>query len=327
MERLGMARRSAKGKLASSSPESIIVDFAATTAAPAITFELKANVGSDLLVGQTVPSSAISARGFRLASAGGVLSGKPLLTMTLPPDAIGDRVTTPAGVGWATGSITSKGLIPLVGALGDAQPFTASLNLSQTHQAVVWLTPYKNKQSFISGIITIGDLRGQSRGHSSEESTDGLKWLKMTDGASTSYPGGFGPLDLGAKVSQWEPVASSPSLAQSLGLAFREIQVSYISQPLGSFPTAWSLRDNLSLLPIYPLASLPFSGKASPKLGSFSGLVQQSPAVKAPVNGVFLQDASNGNLIGEGVVKIPVSGTGLPRGSYQTTGIRLKNKQ
>jgi hypothetical protein len=325
--RLGEGQRSAKGSITpGASPLTVSLVFPAFQTFPAVTYSLVISDDSDLVTGATNPASTVTARGFRLAKAGRIPGGNPALTLSFPPAIDGDRTTTPGGIGYAKGSVNSKALIPLSGLLGDAQAFTGSLCLSQTNQAVIWLTPYKNKTSYFGGIIEIGTLNVPGRNPATESATTGLKWARVLDATATSYPNGFSALSLTASTSRWYSVPKAEALGQALGLAFRGINASYVAPTTDALPTLWSLRDNLTLLRIAPTNAVPFTGKALGTNGTFTGnLTLPAPAAKSAMSGVFLQDESFGSLIGQGLIKVPITGPGLVKGSYQTSGIRLDN--
>ena len=324
LQRLGEPSRSAKGSFTpAGSPQAVRVAFPALTTFPAATYDVVLTRGSDLVTASTVPASAMTGRGFRLARPSRIPGGNPALTLTLPPLVAGNRSDTPGGIGYAKGSVNSKALAPLAGQLGDAQAFTTSLNVSQTNQAVIWLTPYKNKQSWLGGIITLGDLGVPGRGMPTEAAMSGLQWQRVAEPTAPSYPSGFGPLALTASVSRWVAAGSAEALSGSLGLDFRFINTSYLAPTADVLPTRWSLRDNLALIRMAPADSVAFSGKANGKAGSFAGtLTLAAPATKSAVSGMFLQDAAYGVLIGQGLVKVPI--VAPVRGSFQTMGIELK---
>lgn len=323
--RLGEVLRSAKGNITlGASPLTVHVVFPVYKTYPAVSYDVVITNGSDLITGVTVPASTVTARGFRLAKAERIPGGNPLLTVSFPPAIDGDRTSTPGGIGYAKGSVSSLALISLSGLLGDAQAFTASLCLSQTNQAVVWLTPYTNKTSYLGGIIDIGTLNVPGRNPATESATTGLKWARVLAATATSYPLGFSARTLGASTSRWYSVPKAEALAQALGLTFRGINASYVAPTADVLPTRWSLRDNLTFLPLLPTNAVLFTGKCLGTNGTFSGTLKlPAPATVSAMSGVFLQDASFGSLIGQGLVKVPI--TAPVRGSFQTFGVELEN--
>jgi predicted outer membrane repeat protein len=323
LDRAGAVQRKAAGTFtAGALPQTVRVTFPAVTTTPAVSFDLVITSGSDLVTAATFPTSGLTGRGFRLARASRIPVGSPALTLTLPPALNGDRTSTPAGIGFARGTVTPAALVSLAGQLGDAQAFTSSLSLSQTNQAVVWMTPYTNKASYIGGIIDIADTGAAQRAASTDEAVTGLQWRKLADAKSTSYPAGFGPLALSADSSRWVPATTADGIAESLALDFRAIQTQYISPAAGILPTRLSLRDNYALVRLAPDNAVPFTGKITPTTGDFSGsLTLAAPATKSDFSGVLLQEDSFGSLVGQGLIKIPVTST--VAGSYQTVGIRF----
>jgi subtilisin-like proprotein convertase family protein len=330
VERLGQPKRTARGTFtAGRSPQTVTITFPATTTLPADSYDLVLTEGSDLVTGvQTAPApSTTAARGFRLVRPARIPGGRPALTLSLPPSIAGDRINTPGGIGHASGTVTAQALIPLKGKLGDAQPLTTSLNLSQTNQAVFWLTPYKNKASYLGGIIDIGDLAIPGRGASIQSTASGLVWERATDTTAPSYPSGFDPITLAATTSRWNPVTTAEALAQSLGIQARTIAASYLAPTADVLPSQLSLLDTFALVPIFPLfpnPSVPFTAKTIARFGTFTGTLKlPAPAAGATLSGVLLQDKSFSTLIGQGLIKIPV--TAPVRGSFQTSGVTLSH--
>ncbi|MEQ1772050.1 MAG: hypothetical protein ABL879_19720, partial [Devosia sp.] len=276
------------------------------------------------VTGVTNPASVTSARGFRLARAGHLPSAATAMTLSFPPTTPGNRTTSPGGIGFAQGSISTAGLVPLVGTLGDGQTFTASLNLGQTDQAVVWLTPYKIKSSYVGGIMTLATPATPDRGLPSTAASSFLRWDRVRDPSSLSYPAGF-RVQLNTLSSRWVPAANAATLAESLGLYYRSIHLSYIAPTNDVLPSYLSLRDGFGLLSISPSNAVPFTaGKAVGTDGTFSGTLKlTAPALVSPMNGVFLQDPSTGFTIGQGLIRVPIASP--VKGSFQTFGVELQN--
>jgi hypothetical protein len=248
------------------------------------------------------------------------------VTVAFNNNFVANRTTTPGGTGFASGALSSAGLLTLRGQLGDATALTTGLNLSQTNQAVVFVQPYTDKvSSFFGGIITIGDLGQPSRGGSIQSQATGLQWRKAPIALAKSYPAGFGigsPLAVTGEVSRWVPVLSAEGLALSLGLDLRLIDVSYTAPTAAVYPSQVALRNTFSLVRIAPSNSVAWTAKATSSAGTFSGnLTLPVPAAKSAVSGVFLQDERFDTQIGVGVIRIPTDATG----SFQTAGIRFDN--
>lgn len=236
--------------------------------------------------------------------------GNPALTLSFPPNTAGDRTTTPGGIGWAKDSINSKALVPLSGQLGDGQVLTTSLCLSQTNQAAVSLTAYKNKSSCLGGIIDLPAPATFGQGAVLAGQIAGLKWTCVPD----------------ASASRWVSTITASALADSLGHNFRGLNVSFIAPIAGFFPNLRSMRDNFGLLRITPTNAVPFKAEALRTSSTFTGTLKLEPlATKSIMSGVFLQDESFGSLIGQGLVRVPVAGS--VRGSFQTTSVELENER
>lgn len=282
------------------------------------TVTLDLSTGSDLITG-TVDATA-TVRGFRIAKPVRNPSGVVRLAVALMPDVPGDSVNVPAGVGHLSGTINNRGIIRLVGLLGDAQRASVSLSLSQSNQAVLWSTPYRDKASFVGGILNIGDLGQASRGGATDgDPNPGIKWFKNADSRERSYPNGFPVQDLDGMTSRWIPVPNATALAQSLGLNFREIDAAYTGDANPNLPTKFSLRNAYTLLPVEPFTALRTIVRANRVTGGFAGAMFH-PDGRSAVNGVFLQDESFGTVVGTGLVKIPVVGV---RGAFRTAGVEM----
>jgi hypothetical protein len=293
---------------------------------------------SDLVTGM---NGANTLRGFRLAKPGRSPNRSVTIAFETNPLESVDGIAKPAGSGFATGTLNGTGLLSVRGLLGDGQPVMAALDLSQTNQAVVFIQPYPDKlASFFGGILTIGDLGAPGRGGSTASQPAGLQWRKASAPKSTSYPDGFGsvtPLAVTGRVSRWVPLTNAEGLALSLGLRQRQIAASYVPSDPASLnavlgqakadklPTLISLRNSRGLVRLLPSNSVPWAGTTVPTTGSFSGnlLINAPSATKTPVSGVLLQDASFGNQVGIGFVKIPVASA--VKGAFRTAGIRLEN--
>jgi hypothetical protein len=327
LDRVGETTRRTTGFFTASaaSPLAVTVAFPIVKTLPAVSYELSISGTSNAITGSTSPASAVTARGFRLARAGHLPVGVPALTLALPPTLPGNRTSIPAGIGNASGSISTAGVVSLRGMLGDGQAFTSALNLTQTNQAVVWLTPYTNKASYLGGIISLVDPATPDRSPSAATPPSSLLWARVADAKALSYPAGFSVQELNVISSRWMPTTSAITLAQSLGLSFRGIYLSYTAPTADVLPLYFSLRDNSSLLSISPSNAVPFTkGKAVGKDGSFSGTLKlAAPALVAPMSGIFLQDPATGHTIGQGLIRVPI--TAPVKGSFQTIGVELQN--
>ncbi|MCB1078023.1 MAG: choice-of-anchor I family protein, partial [Verrucomicrobiae bacterium] len=282
-------------------------------------------IGTSDLVTGVIDSGASDLRGFRVTKLGRNPEGTRKITMALPNTVDGDGVNVPAGTGTATGAVDAKGIVKLTGFAGDCQKLSYAGDLSQTNQIVFWVQPYKNKVSYFGGIVTIGLLGQPDRGASLDAPlADGVKWLKDADPKEKAYPAGFPVQSLMAETSRWITPPNSNALSDSLGLAFDEINVSYINPlAVANLPTMFRLSSKFKLIRIAPNVAIPWAGGANKANGSFSG-TPTLPTGKGVVFGVLLQDASFGTRVGTGLLKVPLPVTPTtPKGSFQTIGIEL----
>jgi hypothetical protein len=249
--------------------------------------------------------------------------------MAMIPDAAADGVTAPGGLGFASGTVGSTGVITLNGQLGDAQKVALSLGLSATGQAIIWSQPYRNKASFIGGIITIGHLGNTVRGLSTERAEAGLSWVRLPDSSEASYPGGFSFHDLTGRTSRWYPAPDADALAGSLGLDdSRAIFPYFHPADIPALPARFILGDNFSLT-ANPPTPRNWLGSVARSGGTFSGTMKiplVAPATAtASAAGVFLQDEEHGETVGAGLVKIPLA-AGTTNPPFRTTGLLLEQE-
>jgi hypothetical protein len=310
LDRPAEPRRVARGSFlpAQSPTQEVALCFCQLLTYPQVDFTVTLTHGSDDVSGEQDAGSDNTARGFRVARTERVPGGIPRVTMAFVPTVPGDRTNVPAGFGWVTGTRNSNALLSARGLLGDAQPVTFGLSLSPGQEAVLWLTPYRNKTSYFGGIV-------------SGPSTNGLRWYRAADAVATSYPAGFSQQTLDVNGSEWEVPASAAGMAATLDLDFRRLHLAYGARPDGVvLPSLWSLRDRYSLVAMAPSNAVPWRGSVNRALGTFGGnLTLPVPAARTSVSGVFLQDSPGGDVVGYGLVRIPIPGP--VRGSFQTAGI------
>lgn len=330
---VGQTLRSARGTFADApgnNQRTLTIPFAGGTAgspaATTVNVTLQALLVSDSITGDR-DGGTNSLRGFRLSKPGRTPVITRNITVVLTNTLDGDGVAVPAGTGSLSGTVDAKGLVKVAGFAGDAQPITAAFDLSQTNQAIVWLQPYKNKASYLAGIMTLYNLDLPSRGASGTTPlTGGLKWVKAADATEKSYPLGFPVQTLTAAASLWIVPPTSAAMADSLGLAYAEIQAAYINPlGIGPLPSLFRLTEKFALLCIAPQVTLPWlKGAASNKTGTFSGTLTL-PNGAGAVSGVLLQEDSFGTTVGAGLIRVPLPISVLPKGSFQTISIELNN--
>ena len=249
-----------------------------------------------------------------------------------------DGDTVPAGLGWMKGSVGNKGIGTFKGILGDGTSASASLMISAGGQAVLWLQPYKNKNSFIGGIISLGDLNQPIP--TDPPLADNVMWLKVADAATLSYPNGFPLMPVTIGTSRWIIPASPAILGASLGwnnnlettvtidgagLSNEEPQ-----STIAALPTEFSIDDKYGLFTSAPDATplVAWNGSVSNKDGAITGTLTipigfspDIPAGAAAVSGLLLQDESWGTVTGSGLIKVPTNGI---KGSFKTAAFILE---
>jgi hypothetical protein len=266
-------------------------------------------------------------RGFRLAKTGELPTVSRSVTMVIDQGEQ-DGFQIPAGLGWATGTLSTRGSLALTGQLGDAQAFRKTVNLGATGQAILWVKPYRNKSSFIGGVISLHDtgVVPQTPFASTES---GLRWQRMADSAELSYSSGFGPIGANVMVSPHLRPASALALATNLGLANN--QFNNLIFDGGGLPNAeqfaalpqrfvmdTSYKLNSVALPDRVMAL--WQGSINSSAGTFTGTIaldaSNSGILKgnASVSGVVFR-RNDVNTVGAGLIKIPTTGV---KGSFRT---------
>ncbi|MFM2221533.1 MAG: hypothetical protein RLZZ553_1281 [Verrucomicrobiota bacterium] len=271
-------------------------------------------------------------RGFRLARGAESPGATQPITLLIDQGAQ-DGYRRPAGMGWATGTLNNRGVVSLKGQLGDAQAFTTSLQLGATGQALMWLKPYKNLNSFIGGIVSLHGS-GALPPSSLHQQESGLMWNRVADAKELSYPGGFGPMAASVEVRNHTVPANSVILSQNLGLT-RQVIGSVVFEGGGlpdtnavvRLPQSFAIDASYKLisLPIPGQSMSPWSGAINARSGGLTGtlgVVTSNNDIlsgNAAVSGVLLPKAGSG-FVGGGLVKIPIAG---PKGSFRTGTIIL----
>ena len=280
-------------------------------------------------------------RGFRLAKVGEFPPATVAYSLVLDAgDHDGHDI--PAGYGWMKGKVSNKGIGTFKGLLGDGTAASITLGLSAFGQAVLWSQPYKNKSSYIGGIVTLGNLGQTTLGVA--PFTDEVWWTKTADLTTLSYPNGFPGMPVIIRTSRWTAPASATALGSELGwsdnrAASVTIEGGGLSNEeqqttIASLPTEFTLDDKFALITSLPVVtSLPVSpplvvwkGKVSKTDGAISGTLtlpvgfsSEFPSGTATASGVLVQDQW-GAITGCGQIKVPAAD---PKGSFKTATIEL----
>lgn len=274
-----------------------------------------------------------SLRGFRLARGTELPTTAKTFTLVIDQGEQ-DGFLKPAGLGWATGSLSTKGAIMLAGQLGDAQTLKGTLKLGATGQALIWLKPYRNLSSRLGGVISFHDT-GVIRQTALSRTTSGLTWYRAADTSALSYPSGFAALRAEVGIRGYSAPSSAASLAQGLGLTQQTFRnVLFDGGGLPNLDAAAVAPEALALDAGYKLVALPvpgrlvapWTGQLNAKTGGFTGTLGVTAsssgiiAGNAPVSGVLFPASETGQTVAAGLVKIPVSG---PSGSYRTGAVLM----
>jgi hypothetical protein len=266
-------------------------------------------------------------RGFRLAKTGELPTASRQITMVIDQGEQ-DGYQIPAGLGWATGTLGTTGSLPLSGQLGDAQSLKTTVRLSATGQAMLWVKPYRNLNSFVGGIISLRDT-GVIPQTPFTAIQNGLQWQRMADSAELSYSSGFGPIAADSAVNPH--IKPTTALALATNLALTNNQFRNVTFDGGGLPNAEQLTAmperfvmdssyKLNPVPLPPRVMALWQGGISASAGTFTGTI----ALDASNSGILKGNASVSGVVfrrndletvGAGLIKIPTTGV---KGSFRT---------
>lgn len=297
---------------------SFTITFPATKTLSALEITLELD-GDKAELGGSCSKGELS--GFRLARGTELPALTRAYTMVID-HGTHDGFQVPAGMGWATGTISNKGSITLTGQLGDAKPVKGTLSLGATGQAIMWHKPYTNKLSKIGGILSFNDT-GVIPSTSLTKNDSQLSWYRVPDTKELSYPGGFAAIPAAVLIKAYAVPTSAPVLAQNLGLISQTFpEIEFDGAGLAVLDNTFALPSSLVMDASYKLVAqpilgrvmAPWVGKINTKVGSFSGTL----SVKSPVgdilagtlsaSGVIFPRDEEISAVGAGLVKIPVAG-------------------
>ena len=262
-----------------------------------------------------------TADGRRLRSkSAGIVSHAGVHTLLFEP-ALPASADVPGGGGWARATISTTGLLTLVGVLGDGTSFTAALASDEAQDPgyVGFIQPYKPARAgaFLGGALVLSphpSLAG--RRHVAEAV---FAWDKAGNAKDAAYPSGFSGLATVLLLDPWLKPARGESPAPQLGLVDTTLRVEHDdSTGTDNLPSLLQVGSR-SLAVLEPSAN-PAGWKASFKSdsgllsGSFVRIVEgKKQTIKW--TGLLRQPTLPGDfLIGGGQFMLPNSGTG------QTTG-------
>jgi hypothetical protein len=209
---------------------------------------------------------------------------------------------------------------------------TLGLGLSRTGQAIVWSQPYRNKTSYVGGIVSLTGL-GQPLPFPQRQGA-GLRWFKAADSRELSYEAGFvAPLAVTAASSRWEVPVNAVALEVALGLTASTMQVAIDGGGLGGaapvLPTALQLSSKFALVTSAPITPAPVAwrGGVNRNDGAVIGTLtlpagSSNIAGRAATSGVLLSDESFGTKVGAGLVRVPISGK---QGAFRTAAFTIEH--
>lgn len=329
----GQARRSATGTFALTPGEQkaeVELTFKATRVLPEFRTSLRLDADTALITGDWTDGTATpgETRGLRLAGAGASppLTRRLNLALDAGPQ---DGVTYPAGIGWARGTVNKSGSVSVKGLLGDAQATTLAMKLGANGQALIWVQPYRNKTSYLGGVLDLPDL-GQALPEA-QKLDSGALWFKAADTREKCYADGFpAALPLNLLCREFVSARTTTELADALGLVEAKIGleiegggISNASTAVPLLPSRLNLLPNFNLVTDSPLSAVPWSGKLGKADGALSGTITlplgaENLAGRAAVTGVLLPGATG--VSGVGLVRVPVAGV---KGAFRTASVIL----
>ena len=300
---------------------------------PALTINIPID-GSSPAISGTFNGGTL--RGFRIAKVGEMPPANVAYNLVLDAGEQ-DGTNIPAGYGWLKGKVSNKGLGSFKGLLGDGTSASITLRLSAFGQAILWSQPYKNKSSYMGGIVTLGNLEQTTPGEA--PLTDEVWWTKTADAKTLSYPNGFPGMPVTIGTSRWTAPASAIALGSSLGWrsdskAAVAIQGGGLNNQeqqstTAKLPTELALDSKFALITSLPIAPpiVVWKGKVSKTDGAISGTLTLPTGFSsdllsgsAAVSGVLVQDDQWGTITGCGQIKVPAAD---PKGSFKTAAIVL----
>ena len=272
--------------------------------------------------------------GFRLAKIGELPTASRQVTMTIDQGEQ-DGFQIPAGLGWATGTLSTTGALVLSGQLGDAQSLRATLTLGATGQCILWVKPYRNVNSYIGGIISLRDA-GLVPQTSFPAIESGLYWRRVADNMELSYSSGFGPISADVTVNRHIKPASALALSTTLGLTNSEFRnLTFDGGGLPNPAQFTAMPEKFVMDSSYKLNSVALPGRVMALwqggISSTAGTISGTIALDASTTGILKSNASVSGVVfrrneletvGAGLIKIPTMGV---NGSFRT-GAFLMNR-
>ena len=272
--------------------------------------------------------------GFRLAKIGELPTASRQVTMTIDQGEQ-DGFQIPAGLGWATGTLSTAGTLVLSGQLGDAQSLRATLTLGATGQCILWVKPYRNVNSYIGGIISLRDA-GLVPQTSFPAIESGLYWRRVADNMELSYSSGFGPISADVTVNRHIKPASALALSTTLGLTNSEFRnLTFDGGGLPNPAQFTAMPEKFVMDSSYKLNSVALPGRVMALwqggISSTTGTISGTIALDASTTGILKSNASVSGVVfrrneletvGAGLIKIPTMGV---NGSFRT-GAFLMNR-
>jgi formylglycine-generating enzyme required for sulfatase activity len=334
LETVGQAKRTAKGSFVlpqGANSVSLEAKFPATKAAPAVTLNFTLDGGSPFLFGTHGAGTLI---GFKMTDSLEKTTNSIRYNLILDQGTV-DALDQPAGKGWASGSFTGTGIGSFKGMLGDATACSFPLRLSVTGQAILWAQPYKNRNSFIGGVVDVDNLVPNANNYEALEAS--VSWVKVADGKTLSYQNGFTFNSMSVSGSRWLVPSTHKALGESLGwLGGEKCTVRtygpslFYKSELGAMnlPTEFRLDKAFKLIAPANASTIKWSGSVVRGTGAFSGsftlpagFATDTISGSGAVSGLLLQDEVWGITTGLGLMKLPITGA---KGSFRTAALALE---
>lgn len=230
----------------------------------------------------------------------------------------------PVGAGWATGTISTAGVLTLTGKLADGTAFTSALSpdVDPDPGYRLFIQPYlvARTQSYLAGAFSLVPHPTLVGRRYLEQTA--LTWKKAGLPADISYRAGFGPVPTVMMIDPWQAPAGANTLAVRLGLTGSSFAVSHsatgsASQALLATRVLLTTANKVTVqTPVTsPVNVTKWNTSLTVGTGTFTGSFEVTDGLqKRPVtfSGILRQPAEGADtVIGDGHYILPAL-TGAP---------------
>lgn len=289
-------------------------------------------------------SSTVSGKltdGLKLATFTGSSTSKPawagaytaVFTIGTNLDPATTDRAVPSGAGYATGSVSSTGVLTLKGKLADGKAWSGSFATDSTAGYRLFVQPYTAANNYFGGwiILTRWTTSPSARYRVSAANGQDVYWHKPAASTDTNYRSGFGPLALKVQMATYLPPTSTRNLITQLDLTFTQAAALPLKASGGGLTsTQATTLSSITSLSTTNALTVNTSAKAAlwpgllltPPTGFVKGSIKvadtSTTSRTAAWEGVILQlpPTERAKLIGQGFFLLPAKAgsTALPVG-------------